>query len=120
MEKSTGSEVGSFTFCLATVPAPAENLTLPEDCLIGRTHNGRGKVYVLGEGRLHLREIGIGRRLEGRVEVLAGLSATDRVLANGPNDLAAGLNGLRAIARSDHPFLPPHSTESALSLHMER
>jgi RND family efflux transporter MFP subunit len=110
---------GMYGAVSITVPAPAENLSLPEECLVGRTHNGRGKVYVLSEGRLHLRTVGVGRRGEGRVEVLAGLAPTDRVLADGPDDTAAPLDGLRAIARSDRPVLPGPAGP-ALSLRTER
>lgn len=90
----TGELVGGmYGDVTIEIPASATNLSLPEECLAGPALNGRGKVYVLSAGRLDLREVGLGRIDNGRIEVVSCLSAEDRVVASLPAGAEENLEG---------------------------
>jgi Cu(I)/Ag(I) efflux system membrane fusion protein len=65
-----------------------ERLTVPEEAVIVA---GESRVVFidLGEGRLKPTRIETGRRAQGLVEVLAGLSTGDRIVTSGNFLLAA-------------------------------
>lgn len=88
-------------------PAPSDSQTLPGSCLVGRTRNGRGEVFVLRDGRLRLTPIGTGRSDAERTEVLSGLSLNDAVVVKGD---AGMLDGAAAVAVSTRRASPPRAT----------
>lgn len=58
------------------------SLQVPEEALIQR--GGEHFVYAVGEDRIaHERRVDVGRRLVGRVEILAGIAAGERVVVEG-------------------------------------
>lgn len=80
---------------------PRTALTIPEEALIahGKSHS----VYVVDPGddsKVEKREIRIGARQPGRVEVLEGLAAGERVVSHGALKLA-GNKAIRIVAVDD-------------------
>ena len=62
---------------------------LPEQAIV--PENDQQFVYVVEDGRAHKREIRIGRRRPGEVEILDGLTADDGVVIDGTLNLRDGL-----------------------------
>ncbi|HXS88612.1 MAG TPA: efflux RND transporter periplasmic adaptor subunit [Steroidobacteraceae bacterium] len=79
-------------------------LMLPEQAIV--PENEQHFVYVVADGKAHKREIKIGRRRPGEVEVLEGLSADDGVVIDGTLNLREGVpvrvQGADALAADDH------------------
>jgi membrane fusion protein, multidrug efflux system len=66
-----------------------EALMLPEQAIV--PENEQHFVYVVADGKAHKREIKIGRRRPGEVEVLQGLTADDGVVIDGTQNLRDGV-----------------------------
>lgn len=64
-------------------------LMLPEQAIV--PENEQQFVYVIEDGRAHKREVKIGRRRPGEVEVLQGLTADDGVVVDGTLNLRDGV-----------------------------
>ena len=64
-------------------------LMLPEQAIV--PENEQHFVYVIVDGKAHKREVKIGRRRPGEVEVLEGLSAEDGVVVDGTLNLRDGV-----------------------------
>jgi membrane fusion protein (multidrug efflux system) len=64
-------------------------LMLPEQAIV--PENDQQFVFVVEDGRAHKREIKIGRRRPGEVEILDGLTADDGVVVDGTLNLRDGL-----------------------------
>jgi membrane fusion protein, multidrug efflux system len=64
-------------------------LMLPEQAIV--PENDQHYVYVIADGRAHKREIKIGRRRPGEVEVLQGLTADEGVVVDGTLNLRDGV-----------------------------
>jgi membrane fusion protein (multidrug efflux system) len=64
-------------------------LMLPEQAIV--PENEQQFVYVIEDGRAHKREIKIGRRRPGEVEILEGLTADDGVVIDGTLNLRDGV-----------------------------
>jgi membrane fusion protein, multidrug efflux system len=79
-------------------------LMLPEQAIV--PENEQHFVYVIADGKAHKREIQIGRRRPGEVEVLQGLSADDGVVVDGTLNLREGVpvrvQGADALAADGH------------------
>lgn len=71
---------------LTREPSPA--LVVPESAIVPE----RGKVFVFAvvDGRVERREVATGRREPGRVEILAGLAAGERVVVEGTQKVREG------------------------------
>jgi membrane fusion protein (multidrug efflux system) len=67
---------------------PLPGLVVPEQALVPE----RGKVYVfvLADGRIARREVSIGRRVPGEVEITQGVAAGDRVVIEGTQKVRDG------------------------------
>ena len=89
---------GMYGAVTIEVPAPHDVLTLPSECMVGRTVNGQGRVYVLEEGHLELRTIGVGRSNKERFEVLDGVTASTAVVTRAIDGILG--DGFEAIAGS--------------------
>jgi hypothetical protein len=59
-------------------------------------------VYVLGANRLTLRQLRLGQRSDGQVEVIAGLKAGDKVATDPVAALQALTSQRRAAAGAGH------------------
>ncbi len=69
--------------------APADGFTIPLSCLLGKSFvPGPGWVYIVRDGLAHRTEIKLGRITDDKVEVRAGVQATDRIVIDSP-----GLSG---------------------------
>ena len=64
-------------------------LMLPEQAIV--PENEQHFVYVVADAKAHKREVKIGRRRPGEVEVLQGLSADDSVVVDGTLNLRDGV-----------------------------
>jgi membrane fusion protein, multidrug efflux system len=68
--------------------------------------NDQHFVYVVADGKAHKREIKIGRRRPGEVEVLDGLGADDGVVVDGTLNLRDGVpvrvQGNESLAADGH------------------
>jgi membrane fusion protein, multidrug efflux system len=71
------------------VRSEGEALMLPEQAIV--PENDRHFVYVIEDGRARKREIQIGRRRPGEVEVLQGLTAEDGVVVDGTLNIRDGV-----------------------------
>jgi membrane fusion protein (multidrug efflux system) len=65
-----------------------EALVIPEEALTPEAE--RQYVFVVSEGKVSRREVHIGGRRPGSVEVLAGLSAGERVIVEGTQKVRDG------------------------------
>jgi membrane fusion protein, multidrug efflux system len=71
------------------VRSEGEALMLPEQAIV--PENEQHYVYVVADGRAHKREVKLGRRRPGEVEVLQGLTADDGVVVDGTLNLRDGV-----------------------------
>jgi len=80
---------GSYADVHFDLPASNEVLQLPVTTLLFR-RDGLKVAIMANDGRTVLRSIQLGRDFGTRVEVLSGLSATDRIIDSPPDWIAAG------------------------------
>ena len=73
---------------LAETAAPVARVTVPKSAV--RTIDGRTIVFVVKVDRVERRAIRAGNENGGKVEVLSGLSAGERVVTEGPDTLVDG------------------------------
>jgi RND family efflux transporter MFP subunit len=59
---------------------PSDAMTIPSGALVGKTTDGKGKVYVVREGKARLVPIEMGQDNGLRMEVLSGLNPSDEVV----------------------------------------
>jgi membrane fusion protein, multidrug efflux system len=86
------------------VRSEGQSLMLPEQAIV--PENEQHFVYVVADGKAHKREVKIGRRRPGEVEVLQGLSADDGVVVDGTLNLRDGVpvrvQGSESLAADGH------------------
>jgi membrane fusion protein, multidrug efflux system len=70
------------------VRSEGQALMIPEQAIV--PEDTRHFVYVVSEGSAHKREVSIGRRRPGEVEVLGGLTADDSIVVDGTLNLRDG------------------------------
>ncbi|OGF63632.1 MAG: hypothetical protein A2Y62_01940 [Candidatus Fischerbacteria bacterium RBG_13_37_8] len=77
-------------FCTATFALPAEkdNPSVPAESIV--RDEGRSYVWVIADGKAHSREVKEGVRLNGRVMILSGLQAGEKVVVSGGGGLTEG------------------------------
>lgn len=112
---------GMYGAVTISAPPAADSVIVPKNCLVGRSQNGRGKLYVLVDGRIQLRTVGLGHNDGERVEVLWDLSAKDLVLADGSDSRAGLRDGAAAevVAIRETPSLLAID-EAGSTLHVSR
>jgi len=81
---------GSYAQVSFNQAAAANVFMLPDKAFIFRAQ-GMQAAVVGEDGKAHLQAIKLGRDFGDRVEVLAGLQATDRVILNPPDGIAEGM-----------------------------
>jgi RND family efflux transporter MFP subunit len=81
---------GSYAQVRLTDALPDAVLTLPSNTLLFRAE-GPQLAVVNSEGQVELRRITLGRDFGATLEVLAGASASDRVVLNPPDALVSGM-----------------------------
>lgn len=72
---------GSYASVTLTFQLPPGNLTIPSSALVFQEHGAQAAV-VSEDDKVHFKPIKIIRILEGRIEISAGLSTTDRLISN--------------------------------------
>jgi multidrug efflux pump subunit AcrA (membrane-fusion protein) len=80
---------GSYAEVHFALPPDPNILSVPTDTLIFR-QNGLEVAIIGDDDRVMVKKISIGRNLGTRVEVLSGLTPSDRVVVSPPDSLAAG------------------------------
>lgn len=68
--------------------APAARVRVPERAV--RTQDGRTVVFIIKDDRVERRAVTAGAEHDGRVDVLSGVSAGERVVVEGPETLKDG------------------------------
>ena len=80
---------GSYCNVHFEVPTPANSITIPSTALV--TGNQDTQVATLdGNNKVVLKSVQLGRDLGDSVEVIAGLTPSDRIINNPPETLVAG------------------------------
>jgi RND family efflux transporter MFP subunit len=93
---------GSFGEVHFSVTSGVNKVTVPVNTMLFRAEGSR--VAVVGpDGKVALRAITIGRDYGTTLEVLSGLSTTDRVIINPADSLEEGQPVNIASTRTDHP-----------------
>jgi membrane fusion protein (multidrug efflux system) len=82
---------------------PLPGLVVPEQALV--PERGRTFVFVLAQDRIARREVAIGRRMPGEVEITSGVAAGERVVTEGTQKVRDG--------SSAHEFAPPAAAPGA-------
>ncbi|MBO0733607.1 MAG: efflux RND transporter periplasmic adaptor subunit [Methylocapsa sp.] len=98
---------GSYAEVRFDLPPEPNLLSIPTSALIFREH-GLVVAVVGSDDRIELRKITIGRNLGSRVEVLSGLSPSDRVVVSPPDSLANG-----DVVQMLAPESPPDGGQAA-------
>jgi membrane fusion protein (multidrug efflux system) len=81
---------GSYAQVQLVESSPEAPITLPSNTLLFRTEGPH--VAVVGEqGRIELRRISLGRDFGPTIEILSGISSSDRVVLNPPDSLVNGM-----------------------------
>ena len=80
---------GTYAEVHFNLPANPHVLTIPTTALVFR-RSGLQAAIVDPEGRAELRSIKVGRNLGDKVEILGGLSASDRVIDSPPDSVENG------------------------------
>jgi RND family efflux transporter MFP subunit len=65
-------------------------LSVPSSCVVGKTEDGKGEVYVIRDGRAHLTPVQIGTDDGLRTAILAGLKEDDEVVLHPGSALGDG------------------------------
>jgi membrane fusion protein (multidrug efflux system) len=81
-------------------PDARDAIMIPEAALM--PEQSRQFLYVVEDGRAIRREVRIGRREPGRVEVVAGLAPGERVIVEGTQKVREG-GPVRELAREQAP-----------------
>lgn len=89
---------GSYGEVRFEVPGLGANLRIPANCLLFRSE-GLSAAVVDAQGKVTVRQLTLGRDFGKEVEVLQGLSATDRVILNPADSLQSGLTVRVAAGR---------------------
>jgi RND family efflux transporter MFP subunit len=82
---------GMYGRALIELEPPTKNLTIPGSCLIEQNAKGEGKVYVVKDGKIKRVTIRVGQDDGRRVEVLSGLSADEKVVAQPTSSITDGI-----------------------------
>ncbi|WP_165224285.1 efflux RND transporter periplasmic adaptor subunit [Aquisphaera insulae] len=82
---------GMFGTVIIQLEPPTKKLTIPSACLLERGENGKGAVFVVRDGKVERRPIGVGMDNGREAEVLEGLSKDDVVIAEVTSSLSEGL-----------------------------
>ncbi len=77
---------GRTTILLDRIKTPS----ILSSCLVGKTHDGKGSVYVVRDGHVHLTPVVIGQDNGVRVGILLGLTGKEQVVRRPPSTLSDG------------------------------
>jgi RND family efflux transporter MFP subunit len=77
----------------------ADVFSIPPSCLVGKTEDGKGHVFVVRDGQAHRAPVHIGPDNGLRVGILAGITADDDIILNPPHSLQDGASVLASSAK---------------------
>src|ERR1700726_4591147 len=101
---------GSYCNVHFEIPADANEVTIPSTALV--TGNQGTQVAALDSNdKVVLKSVQLGRDLGDSVEVVAGLSASDRIIDNPPETLTAG--GTVRVAAATPPAAPASASAAS-------
>ena len=102
---------GSYCNVHFEVPTPANLVTIPSTALV--TGNQDTQVATLdGNNKVVLKSVQLGRDLGDSVEVIAGLTPSDRIINNPPETLAAG-DTVRVAAATPQAAAPASPSKTS-------
>jgi multidrug efflux pump subunit AcrA (membrane-fusion protein) len=102
---------GTYVSVHFTFPSDPNVLIVPEQAVLFRTQGMQ--VALIGDGnKVHLQDVTIGRNLGTEVQVLTGLKATDKIVANPSQGL---LEGQEVKIVQPAPGVDPSSSSPATS-----
>ncbi|HDR9180050.1 TPA: efflux RND transporter periplasmic adaptor subunit [Burkholderia vietnamiensis] len=105
---------GAYAQAHLVVPSAAPALELPVSALLFRP-NGVTVATVDAHGRTALKTVQIGRDFGTRVEIVAGLAPTDRVIDN-PGDAIAAGEAVKIVARAGSAVGAPVASPAGASV----
>ncbi|HDR9269981.1 TPA: efflux RND transporter periplasmic adaptor subunit [Burkholderia vietnamiensis] len=105
---------GAYAQAHLVVPSAAPALELPVSALLFRP-NGVTVATVDAHGRTSLKTVQIGRDFGTRVEIVAGLAPTDRVIDN-PGDAIAAGEAVKIVARAGSAVGAPVASPAGASV----
>jgi RND family efflux transporter MFP subunit len=73
---------GMYGMVTIELQPPSDAMTIPSGTLVGKTTDGKGKVYVIRDGKTRLVPIAMGQDNGLRMEVLSGLNPNDEVVVS--------------------------------------
>ncbi len=88
--------------------AAEKSMTIPAKALIRQDGKGSGSVYVVENGKVHLKNVQIGSDNGVNVEVISGLNPTDEVVVNYNGSIAEGLAVKTEKAKLEKPMESSH------------
>ena len=100
---------GRTTILLDRVKTPS----IFSSCLVGKTNEGKGSVYVVRDGHVHLTPVDIGQDNGVRVGILRGLTGKEQVVRRPPNNLGDSRYILQHLANPHQIFGQRHALRHA-------
>jgi len=87
-------------------------IIIPESCI--RYAGDQASVVVMNsEGKAEFRNVNVGQRFPGRVEITAGLEADERVVVEGYQKMGPGTGIMISPASEKYGIVPEHAPETA-------
>jgi multidrug efflux pump subunit AcrA (membrane-fusion protein) len=80
-----------------------DQLSIPSSCLVGKTDDGQGSVYVVRNGRATLVPVRIGADNGLRVALLQGLTVADEVIGHPGTAVSDGVEVISTLADESAP-----------------
>jgi RND family efflux transporter MFP subunit len=81
---------GMYGWVTIVLDPEAEQLSIPSSCLVGKSQEGKGSVYVVRDGCAKLVPVRIGSDDGQLVAIESGLNPTDKVIVQAPTSLRDG------------------------------
>jgi RND family efflux transporter MFP subunit len=90
---------GMYGWVTIVLDPEAEQLSIPSSCLVGKTQDGKGSVYVVRDGSAKLIHVQVGSD-NGQLVAIEGLNPEDEVIAQAPPSLRDGAPVVVALPES--------------------
>lgn len=85
----------------------ADAIVIPETAISRVLDGGRAVIMLVGaDHKVEVREVGVGLRLEGRIEITEGLTDGERVIVEGLQKIGPGMTVKLAPPEALNPYLP--------------
>jgi RND family efflux transporter MFP subunit len=81
---------GMFGWVTIILDKQSDRLSVPTSCLVGKSQDGKGSLWVVREGRARLVPVRLGGDDGDRVAIQSGLSDRDQVIVQAPPELEDG------------------------------